>query len=104
MTFPGHEDIAREVQAEWDSFCTSRGDQRDDNRKRNESRAIKKSAKVLERLVQENRVVEDTSDEQATKAVCGFLPAWIFLQLGSAIISFFVQRALRRYFASRQSH
>lgn len=106
MTFQSHEDIAREVLQEWESLCASNGDQRDENRKRNEARAIKRSAKVLERLVQEGKVHEETSDDDAKNQVCGFLPAWIFLQIGSAIVSFFVQRALRRYFARRshQSH
>lgn len=101
MTIPSHEDIAREVNAEWDTLCTSKGNQRDDNRKRKEARAFKKSARVFDQLIQSSKITEETSEEHATNQVCGFLPAWLFVELGKAIITFFVQRALRRYFARR---
>lgn len=101
MTNQSHEEIAREVIAEWDALCTSNGNQRDEGRKRKEARAFKKSARVFDQLVQSSKITEETSEEHATNQVCGFLPAWIFMELGKAIISFFVQRALRRYFARR---
>lgn len=101
MTVHSHEEIAREVNAEWEALCTSNGLRRDDDRKRKEARAFKKSARVFDQLVQSSKITEETSEEHATNQVCGFLPAWLFVELGKAIITFFVHRAMRRYFARR---
>lgn len=100
MSNPSHEDVAREVINEWEQQCAANADpSRNEQKKSREHRAVKRAARVFENLVNEGRIHQETSEENASKQVCGFLPAWIFLQIGGAIISFFVQRALRRYFA-----